>query len=99
MTRKLARNYSLSVVAPFFTVGLRFDSTKLAAAAIRCALTLAVLSALLLIAARPAQAQMETVLYNFTSGSDGFHPESSLISDGAGNFYGTTLLGGAGVPG
>jgi uncharacterized repeat protein (TIGR03803 family) len=99
MTRKLTRNYSLSVVAPFFTVGLRFDSMKLAAAAIRGALTLAVLSALLLIAARPAQAQTETVLYNFTSGSDGSHPESSLISDGAGNFYGTTLLGGLGCPG
>jgi uncharacterized repeat protein (TIGR03803 family) len=47
----------------------------------------------------PAQAQSETVLYNFTGGSDGFHPEASLISDDAGNFYGTTLLGGVGCPG
>jgi hypothetical protein len=77
----------------------RFGSTKLATAVIRGALTLVVFSALLLVAARPAQAQMETVLYNFTGGSDGLHPEASLISDGAGNFYGTTLLGGLGCPG
>ena len=66
--------------------GPRFGSTKLAAAAIRVALTMVVLSALLLIVARPAQAQSETVLYNFTGGSDGSHPASSLISDSAGNF-------------
>jgi hypothetical protein len=72
----------------------RFGSTKLAAAVIRGALTMVVLSALLLIAARAAQAQRETVLYNFTGGSDGFHPQSSLIADGAGNLYGTTALGG-----
>jgi len=54
-----------------------------------------VLSALLLIAARPAQAQTETVLYNFTGGSDGSHPITSLIPDGAGNFYGATELGGS----
>jgi len=75
--------------------------------AIRAALILAVLSALLLIAARPAQAQTETavgakarqptetVLYNFTGGSDGGGPNSRLTSDGAGNFYGTTQYGGA----
>jgi uncharacterized repeat protein (TIGR03803 family) len=58
------------------------------------ALTLAVLSALLPIAARPALAQTETVLYNFTGSPDGAVPESPLIADGAGNFYGTTLYGG-----
>jgi uncharacterized repeat protein (TIGR03803 family) len=57
-------------------------------------LTLAVLSTLLLIAVRPALAQTENVLYNFTGGSDGADPSSSLISDGAGNFYGTTVYGG-----
>jgi uncharacterized repeat protein (TIGR03803 family) len=62
------------------------------------ALTLAVvLSALLLIAARPAQCQTETVLYNFTPGSDGTDPSSRLTSDGAGNLYGTTYEGGLGV--
>jgi uncharacterized repeat protein (TIGR03803 family) len=81
---------SISAAAP------RFGSTKLAATMIRGALTLAVLPALLLLAARPAQAQSETVLYNFTGGSDGSHPMSGLTSDGAGNFYGTTNAGGLG---
>ena len=45
-------------------------------------------------AARPAQAQTETVLYNFTGGSDGAHPQSRLTADGKGNFYGTTYQGG-----
>jgi len=79
-------------------VGPRFGSTKLAAAAIRGALTLAVLSALLLIAARPAQAQTETVLYNFCSQpdcSDGGGPVAGLILDAQGNLYGTAERGGA----
>jgi uncharacterized repeat protein (TIGR03803 family) len=48
-------------------------------------------------AVRLAQAQTETVLYNFTGGSDGFTPMSRLTSDGAGNFYGTTDFGGLGA--
>jgi uncharacterized repeat protein (TIGR03803 family) len=36
----------------------------------------------------------ERVLYAFTGGSDGSNPESGLILDAAGNFYGTTTLGG-----
>jgi uncharacterized repeat protein (TIGR03803 family) len=75
--------------------GPRFGSTKLGTASARGALTLlAVLSGLLPIAARPAQAQTQTVLYNFTGGSDGGGPLSSLTSHG-GNFYGTTQFGGA----
>ncbi len=70
----------------------RFGSTK--RAAIRGALTLAVLSALLLIAARPALAQTENVLYNFTGTLNGAAPESALTPDGQGNFYGTTWGGG-----
>jgi uncharacterized repeat protein (TIGR03803 family) len=58
-------------------------------------LALAVFSGLFLCAARSAQAQTETVLYNFTGGSDGGGPRSSLTSDGAGNLYGTTYAGGA----
>jgi uncharacterized repeat protein (TIGR03803 family) len=69
-------------------------TTKLAAAASRGAVTLAVLSVLLLIAALPAQAQTETVLYNFTGGGDGGNPQSNLTFDGAGNLYGTTNGGG-----
>ncbi len=55
------------------------------------------LSALLMMAARPAPAQTETVLYNFCSAlncADGAGPSSSLTPDGAGNFYGTTEQGG-----
>lgn len=37
----------------------------------------------------------ETVLWNFTDGSDGGFPYSGLISDGAGNLYGVTCLGGS----
>ncbi len=64
----------------------------------RGVLRLAVFSTLLLIAARPAPAQTEKVLYNFCSQPncvDGEDPASSLTPDGAGNFYGTTQLGGA----
>jgi uncharacterized repeat protein (TIGR03803 family) len=37
---------------------------------------------------------VQTVLYNFAGGNDGFRPESSLLRDAAGNLYGTTLQGG-----
>ncbi len=63
------------------------------------ALTLAVLSGLLLITVRSAGAQTETLLYNFCSQpncTDGFNPEAGLTADGAGNFYGTTNQGGLG---
>lgn len=36
----------------------------------------------------------ETVLYSFTSVSDGVSPSSSLTMDGSGNLYGTTEFGG-----
>jgi uncharacterized repeat protein (TIGR03803 family) len=38
---------------------------------------------------------VETVLYNFQDGSDGAYPQGALLRDKAGNFYGTTLGGGA----
>ena len=80
--------------------GPTFGSTKLATAAIRGTLTLAMLSALLLIAARPTLAQTETVLHSFGKRiGDGVSPESRLTPDGKGNFYGTTPFGGSSVYG
>ena len=38
----------------------------------------------------------ETVLYSFKGGTDGSSPISTLVSDAAGNLYGTTSDGGAG---
>ena len=77
--------------------GSRFGSTKLATAMVRGVLMLAVLAALVLMAALPAQGQTETVLYNFCSQAnclDGFVPEGTLTFDSAGNLYGTTVYGG-----
>src|ERR1039457_703565 len=37
----------------------------------------------------------QTVLYNFTGGADGGNPSGGVIRDSPGNFYGTTLNGGA----
>lgn len=41
----------------------------------------------------------ETILHSFGGENDGLFPQSSLIADGAGNFYGTTESGGAGQGG
>lgn len=38
----------------------------------------------------------ETVLHAFAGGNDGVYPHSGLIEDAQGNFYGTTIFGGAG---
>src|SRR5450755_455431 len=56
-------------------------------------LILAVVS-VLLIGVRPALAQTETALYNFTGMPDGANSWSSLTADSKGNFYGTTNTGG-----
>jgi uncharacterized repeat protein (TIGR03803 family) len=37
----------------------------------------------------------ETILYNFSGGTDGLGPDSGVVLDAAGNLYGTTLSGGA----
>lgn len=38
----------------------------------------------------------ETILHQFTGGSDGGYPLSNLVFDSKGNLYGTTNLGGNG---
>src|SRR5580704_12576068 len=43
-----------------------------------------------------AQAQTFTVLHTFSGGGDGANPLAGLTMDTAGNFYGTTSLGGTG---
>jgi uncharacterized repeat protein (TIGR03803 family) len=65
-------------------------------------LTFAVFVTLLVVVLRPLHAQPEVVLYNFCSQpncADGENPASSLTPDGAGNFYGTTQLGGTNMYG
>jgi uncharacterized repeat protein (TIGR03803 family) len=74
--------------------GLKVGSTK-TEACVRGALILAVLSALLFIAARPAQAQTEQVLYSFAGDPDGANPNSKVLVLN-GNIYGTTYSGGLG---
>ncbi|HEY7097328.1 MAG TPA: choice-of-anchor tandem repeat GloVer-containing protein [Terriglobales bacterium] len=37
---------------------------------------------------------IETILYNFTGGTDGGWPAAGLVRDAAGNLFGTTFLGG-----
>lgn len=41
----------------------------------------------------------ESILHNFTSGSDGLFPYSTLVRDASGNLYGTTSGGGTNGPG
>jgi uncharacterized repeat protein (TIGR03803 family) len=38
---------------------------------------------------------VETVLYNFTGGTDGGYPQAGVVRDTAGNLYGTAYQGGA----
>jgi hypothetical protein len=58
------------------------------------AFSLAIAFALALLTAQPAPAQTFTVLHDFTGGLDGGNSEAGLTPDRAGNFYGTTVLGG-----
>lgn len=59
-----------------------------------------VLSAMLIVAlfttGTRAMAQQEKVLHSFGNNQDGAYPKAGLISDAAGNLYGTTYFGGTG---
>src|SRR5438270_3689243 len=50
-----------------------------------------------MVLAASALAQTEHVIYSFQGGTDGARPTSGLISDSAGNLYGTTYYGGDGT--
>src|SRR5436190_22692637 len=43
-----------------------------------------------------ASASPERVIYSFAGGGDGEYPSTDLITDGAGNLYGTSVEGGRG---
>lgn len=58
---------------------------------------LAIFAVAALMAGTGAAAQEEGVLHDFNNdGKDGYAPEAGLISDAAGNLYGTTYYGGTG---
>src|SRR5258708_2814889 len=55
-----------------------------------------ILLALLISASTSLHASdQQTTLYSFTGAADGNSPSSGLVSDGAGNLYGTTFYGGS----
>ena len=98
MMRKVTRN-SLRVRAKnswnIPDAGLTSGAMDLAGAMIRAALMFAVVLALVPIAAHPAQAQTEQVLYTFTGGSDGGQPyQAGVVFDQSGNLFGVTQYGG-----
>src|SRR5271169_4682085 len=56
--------------------------------------TVSILFALTVLMSPAAQAQTFNVLYNFTGGQDGAHPDAGVTTDAGGNLYGTANVGG-----
>jgi uncharacterized repeat protein (TIGR03803 family) len=63
---------------------------------ISSAATVALAMAIMFVLTRSAQAQTFKVIHTFTGGADGAWPLAGLTMDQAGNFYGTTAVGGRG---
>ncbi len=63
------------------------------------AVAILVATACAMFTAGSAQAQTYRVLYQLTGGSAGWSPQAGLVSDSAGNLYGTTAFGGVSGPG
>ena len=63
------------------------------------AVAMAILTALTMVGARPAEAQTFTVIHTFTGGLDGAAPAAGLTLDKAGDLYGTASAGGRGFSG
>jgi len=59
-------------------------------------MSFAITLALTLVPMQLLCAQTYSVIHNFTGGNDGAQPVAGLTIDGAGNLYGTTLMGGSG---
>ncbi|MEO6990950.1 MAG: choice-of-anchor tandem repeat GloVer-containing protein [Candidatus Baltobacteraceae bacterium] len=53
-----------------------------------------IVGVVVLFSGRASAASRESALYNFTGGNDGGNAASSVIFDGSGNAYGTTVVGG-----
>jgi uncharacterized repeat protein (TIGR03803 family) len=82
-----------SAVAPAFG---RQGSLRQKLASATQVLILAALFGPLLIGSQFAHGATETILYSFTGANgDGYYPAAAVIMDSAGNFYGTTVFGGA----
>jgi len=56
-----------------------------------------IVTVIVVLSARPIQAQTLTTLYSFKGAPDGNLPEAALVRDSVGNFYGTTVVGGTGT--